>query len=197
MEKVPLNNPHMWIPNHGPQPFDEICDLCGVFSGAHGGQPDPPEASRPCPEPWPGDNFTDEGLAALKAEAEAETQERADGKTYLYDQQRNCRTCGAPLKTIEVLHPHGAILSDFYLCPKGCPVYEAEARDKDGDAIGIEVMECADDAAAVALAEQWGRSLLCQVRLYKVPAINLTSCSSLDFWPDMQVIADIPAPASK
>jgi hypothetical protein len=45
----------MWIPYHGPEPFDEVCDLCGVFSGAHHGRPDPPKASLPCPEPWPGD----------------------------------------------------------------------------------------------------------------------------------------------
>ena len=65
-------NPHMWIPNHGPEPFDEVCGLCGVFSGAHHERPDPPEAALPCPEPWPDDSLTDEELAALEAEAEKE-----------------------------------------------------------------------------------------------------------------------------
>jgi hypothetical protein len=27
-------NPHMWIPYRGPEPYDEVCALCGVFSGA-------------------------------------------------------------------------------------------------------------------------------------------------------------------
>jgi hypothetical protein len=34
-------NPHMWIPYHGPEPYDEVCHLCGVFSGAHHKKPDP------------------------------------------------------------------------------------------------------------------------------------------------------------
>ena len=59
--------------------------------------------------------------------------------------------------------------------------------------IEIQIMECADGAAALARAEQWGRRRLCPVRLYKVPAVNLTLCHSLDFWPDIKVIADIPA----
>jgi hypothetical protein len=46
-------NPHMWIPYQGPEPYDEICGLCGVFSGAHHKKPDPPAALQPCPEPWP------------------------------------------------------------------------------------------------------------------------------------------------
>jgi hypothetical protein len=28
-------NPHKCIPYHGPQPFDEICELCGVLSDGH------------------------------------------------------------------------------------------------------------------------------------------------------------------
>jgi hypothetical protein len=46
-------NPHMWIPYQGPEPYDEVCGLCGVFSGAHHKKPDPPAAKLPCPEPWP------------------------------------------------------------------------------------------------------------------------------------------------
>jgi hypothetical protein len=46
-------NPHMWIPYQGPEPYDEVCHLCGVFSGAHHKQLDPPAAKQPCPEPWP------------------------------------------------------------------------------------------------------------------------------------------------
>jgi hypothetical protein len=115
-----------------------------------------------------------------------------------HERQLNCRTCGEPMRTIEVLHlPGGTIMNDFYQSPKGCPVYEAEARSKDGVPIEIQIMECADEAAAQARAEQWGRSRLCPVRLYKVSAVNLTSCHSLDFWPDMKVIADIPAPAKQ
>jgi hypothetical protein len=26
-------NPHMWIPYNGPEPYDEVCHLCGAFSG--------------------------------------------------------------------------------------------------------------------------------------------------------------------
>jgi hypothetical protein len=112
------------------------------------------------------------------------------------NQPRNCRTCGAPMKTIEVLHlPLGKMMSDFYQCPKGCPVYEAHSED--GSPIEIQIIECADDATALAIAEQWGRSRLLPIRLYKLPALNSTSCHSLDFWPDMKVVADIPAPASK
>jgi hypothetical protein len=33
-EKAPADNPHMWIPYHGPEPYDEVCHLCGTFSGA-------------------------------------------------------------------------------------------------------------------------------------------------------------------
>ena len=47
-------NPHMWIPELG-FPEDENgerCRLCGVLRAAKG-QPEPPEAARPCPEPWP------------------------------------------------------------------------------------------------------------------------------------------------
>jgi hypothetical protein len=77
------NDPHMWIPYHGPEPYHEVCHLCGVFSGAHDSQPDPPAAQLPCPEQWPASNFTAEDLAALEAEAEA--QDRADGKDALYD----------------------------------------------------------------------------------------------------------------
>jgi hypothetical protein len=51
METTP--NPHMWIPYQGPEPYDEVCGLCGAFSGAHHKQPDQPAAKLPCPEPWP------------------------------------------------------------------------------------------------------------------------------------------------
>ena len=79
MEKpVPANNPHMWIGNTGPEPFDEVCALCGVFGGAHHRQPDPPLAAAPCPVPWPDDDMADEEFAALEAQAEAE--DRAEGK---------------------------------------------------------------------------------------------------------------------
>ena len=101
------------------------------------------------------------------------------------------------MKIIEVLHlPLGKMMSDFYQCPKGCLVYEAETHSKDGSPIEIQIIECADDAAALRLAEQWGRSRSLPIRLYKLPALNSTSCHSLDFWPDMKVIADIPAPDS-
>jgi hypothetical protein len=46
-------NPHMWTPYHGPEPYDEICHLCGVFSGAHHKRSDPAAARLPCPEAWP------------------------------------------------------------------------------------------------------------------------------------------------
>jgi hypothetical protein len=48
-------NPHMWIPYQGPEPYDEVCGLCGVFSGAHHKKPDPPAAKLPCPDPLPND----------------------------------------------------------------------------------------------------------------------------------------------
>jgi hypothetical protein len=51
MENTP--NPHMWIPYQGPEPYDEVCGLCGAFSGAHHHKPDPLAATQPCPEPWP------------------------------------------------------------------------------------------------------------------------------------------------
>jgi hypothetical protein len=51
MENTP--GPHMWIPYQGPEPYDEVCGLCGAFSGAHHEKPDPPAAKLPCPEPWP------------------------------------------------------------------------------------------------------------------------------------------------
>jgi hypothetical protein len=79
----PADNPHMWIPHHGPEPYDEVCHLCGTFSGAHHKRPAPPEAALPCPEQWPESNLTSEDFAALEAEAEA--QDRADGKGALYD----------------------------------------------------------------------------------------------------------------
>jgi hypothetical protein len=50
---MPNANPHMWLPYLGPDPYDEVCGLCGVFSGAHHKQLDPPAAKQPCPEPWP------------------------------------------------------------------------------------------------------------------------------------------------
>jgi hypothetical protein len=34
-------NRHMWIPNLGPELFDEVCNLCGIFSGGHQHRPDP------------------------------------------------------------------------------------------------------------------------------------------------------------
>jgi len=46
-------NPHMWIPYRGAEPYDEVCHLCGAFNGGHNKRPVPPAASRPCPEPWP------------------------------------------------------------------------------------------------------------------------------------------------
>ena len=42
---VPPDNPHMWIPYQGLEPYDEVCHLCGVFSGAHHKKPDPPAAT--------------------------------------------------------------------------------------------------------------------------------------------------------
>jgi hypothetical protein len=87
------------------------------------------------------------------------------------------------------------MMGDFYQYPKGCPVYEAEARSEDGSPVEIQIIECADDAAALALAEQLGRRRLLPVRLYKLPALNSTSCHSLDFWPDLRVIADISKPS--
>ena len=85
MTDKPADNPHMWIPYHGPEPYDEVCHLCGVFSGAHHNQPDPPAAQLPCPEQWPASNFTAEDFAGVEAEAEA--QDRADGKSALYDRR--------------------------------------------------------------------------------------------------------------
>jgi hypothetical protein len=78
-----MTNPHMWIPNHSLEPFDEVCALCGVFSGAHKGQGEPAAASRPCPGQWPDSTMTNEDLAHLEAQAEAE--DRAAGKGALYD----------------------------------------------------------------------------------------------------------------
>jgi hypothetical protein len=49
----PISNPHMWIPYQSPQAYDEVCALCGAFSGAHNKCPDPPEVGLDCPEPWP------------------------------------------------------------------------------------------------------------------------------------------------
>jgi hypothetical protein len=40
--KLPADNPHMWIPYQGPEPYDEVCHLCGIFSGAHHKRSDPP-----------------------------------------------------------------------------------------------------------------------------------------------------------
>jgi hypothetical protein len=82
MEKtVPLNNPHMWISNHGPEPFDEVCALCGVFSGAHHKLPDPAAASLPCPEPWP-------DAPELTEEEMAERERKLDGPV-LVELRRN------------------------------------------------------------------------------------------------------------
>lgn len=65
MKAVPPDNPHMWIPTRGAEPFDEVCALCGVFNGAHHKRPNPPEASLPCPEPWPdARGMTDEEMEA-------------------------------------------------------------------------------------------------------------------------------------
>jgi hypothetical protein len=77
-------------------------------------------------------------------------------------------------------------------------VYEAEAYNAaDGCPVEIQIIECADDAAAIALAEEWShterRGGPLPIRLYKLPAFNDTSCHSLDFWPDMKVVTDIPA----
>jgi len=62
-------NPHMWIPYNGPEPYDEVCHLCGVFSGAHHKRADPPAAGLPCPEPWP--DLTEEEMDELERESAA------------------------------------------------------------------------------------------------------------------------------
>jgi len=80
------DNPHMWVPNRVHKPYDEVCDLCGVFSGAHNREPDPTAAMLPCPETWPASSFTDEDLAAL--ETETELQDSADGNGALYHDRR-------------------------------------------------------------------------------------------------------------
>jgi hypothetical protein len=51
--KRAADNPHMWIPYQGPEPYDESCGLCGTFGGGHHKRPDPPQAALPCREPWP------------------------------------------------------------------------------------------------------------------------------------------------
>jgi hypothetical protein len=80
----------MWIPSDGPQPLDEVCGLCGVCSGAHNQQPDPPEASLPCPEPWPEPNLSDEDFAALEAEAERKlTDAEQAWKAYQRERKRD------------------------------------------------------------------------------------------------------------
>jgi len=84
-DKAPADNPHMWIPYHGPEPYEEVCSLCGVFSGAHHKKADPP-AALACPEQWPESSFAKELFASLEAEAEA--QDRADGKGALYSKNR-------------------------------------------------------------------------------------------------------------
>jgi hypothetical protein len=86
MQNVPSDNPHMWIPNHGPKPFEEVCGLCGAFRYAIRKQrPEPPASALPCPEPWPQSNMTGEDIAALKAQSEHEG--RAAGKGGLYDER--------------------------------------------------------------------------------------------------------------
>src|SRR5580704_974314 len=83
------------------------------------------------------------------------------------------------------------------LCPNACPVYEAEAFVKDGSPLAVQTIECATDSDATALAEEWGRKWQSPVKLYKVPAVNLTNCSSFDFWPDIKPIAEISAPPER
>ena len=91
------------------------------------------------------------------------------------NQQRNCRTCGAPMKTIEVLNVPLSRMwkSGLYQRPKGCPVYEAEAYNAaDGWLpVEIQIIECADDASAIALAEEWSHTRWrggLPIRLYKL-----------------------------
>lgn len=43
----------MWIPYHGPEPFEEVCDLCGAFQCGYGAIRETAAAKVPCPEPWP------------------------------------------------------------------------------------------------------------------------------------------------
>ena len=79
-------NPHMWIPNNGrsPEPFEEICALCGVLRYAvHKQRPEPNAAALPCPERWPDIEMSTEELA--EREAQAEREDRANGKGALYD----------------------------------------------------------------------------------------------------------------
>jgi len=77
----------MWKPYHGPEPYEEVCDLCGVLRYAERKQrPEPPAASLPCPEPWPEAIITDEEFSAR--EAEAEEEDRANGKAALYDERK-------------------------------------------------------------------------------------------------------------
>jgi hypothetical protein len=52
----------------------------------HKGQAEPPAASLPCPGQWPDSTITNEDLAQLEAQAEAE--DRAAGKGALYDERR-------------------------------------------------------------------------------------------------------------
>jgi hypothetical protein len=67
------SNPHMWVPNTGSEPYDDVCALCGTFSGAHHKRPDPPAASSPCPEPWPAiPDLTEEEMAELTRQSDAD-----------------------------------------------------------------------------------------------------------------------------
>lgn len=106
-----------------------------------------------------------------------------------------CRKCGTALQSAEMLHiPSGFSMDGFYQCPNGCAVYEAEVLRQDGSTIEIKLMQCATDHKAITRARRLGLEWLSAVRLCKVPAINLTSCASLDFWPDMKTMVDIPPP---
>jgi hypothetical protein len=108
-------------------------------------------------------------------------------------ENRYCGTCGEPMALVEMLHiPTGTRGGEFYQCPKGCAVYEVEGLRDDGDAFTIEIMQRASDADAITLARQFGLQWSSAVRLYRVPAVNLTSCASRDFWPDMPLILEIP-----
>src|SRR5580693_5230591 len=48
---------------------------------------------------------------------------------------------------------------------------------------GIEVIECDTDNEARALAARYAGLWKSDVKLYRVPAINLSSASSFDVWP--------------
>jgi hypothetical protein len=123
----------------------------------------------------------------------AQEKEQKSQPSELYEQPK-CTACGELMQAIERRRIFRPARPSATFIDARTVALQYEAISQNGTPREPAFIEFESDAKALDWAHQRGREWLCPVRLYRIPAANLTRYASRDFWPDLLPLADIPDP---